>query len=240
MKKTKNYVLFWVSVYIALGVLGGLFLAPLELFGVIKIRNKHLVPKRPKGLMLISNHLSFWEPFVLPYLFIKRAFLNPIKYFPYSAPDLNNFDKWWWSLFKERFIFFPRGNNRGCEEAIIAAMELLELGRIFIIFPEGGRTGTNKTNKWEFSKSGKYKLRPLASGAIHLALRTHCDILPVWVEGSNKVMPIGSKLPKFWKPIVITIGSVFKLEGEDNKDGVLLGKAIFTEKILELADQDLN
>jgi len=233
MKDFKNAFFFWLLLYPGLIVLGWLFLGLLELCGAVRIHNKHLVPKSPRGLLVISNHPSFWEPFVLNYLFIKPATFSPTKFFPYSAPDLKNFDKWYWTTFKDRFVFFPRGDPRGCALAQAQAASLLQRGRIFIIFPEGGRTGTNRCDKWFYSAKG-YRLRPLKSGATHLALQTGCDILPVWVKGAERVMPLGSRLPKFWRRIDIRVGPVFKLTGDDKEAGT----AKLVESLLALADAD--
>lgn len=235
MKKFKNALFFWLFFYPGI-IISWLFLGLLELFGVIRIHNKHFIPQHPKGLLLISNHPSLWEPIVLNYLFIRQAIFNPTKYFPYSTPDQKNYDKWYWTAFKNRFIFFPRGNQRACAIAHARTGRLLKRGRIVIIFPEGGRTGKNKSNEWFVSEKG-YRLRPLKSGAAHLALQTNCDVLPVWVKGAERVMPLGSKLPKFWRRIDIRIGPVFKLFGEDNKENSNKETAKFVEKLLDLADE---
>lgn len=237
MKKFKNALFFWLLLYPGIIILGWLFFGLLRLFGVVRIHNEQLIPKFPKGLLLISNHPSYWEPFVLNCLFIRQATFNPIRFFPYNAPDLKNFDKWYWTTFKNRFVFFPRGDQRDCAIAHARAGRLLRNGRIVIIFPEGGRTGTNKSDQWLVSKKG-YRLRPLKSGATRLALQTNCDVLPVWVKGAERVMPLGSRLPKFWRRVDIGIGPVFKLEGEDNKENSIKGTAEFTKILLDLADED--
>ena len=237
MKKFKNALFFWLLLYPVIIISGWFFLGLLELFGVIRIRNKHFIPQHPKGLLLISNHPSCWEPFVLNCLFIKQATFNPTKFFPYSTPDLKNYDKWYWATLKDRFIFFPRSNRRACAIALARAGRLLKRGRIVIIFPEGGRTEKNKGDKWFVSEKG-YRLRPLKSGAARLALQTNCDVLPVWVKGAERVMPQGSRLPRFWRRIDIRVGPVFKLEGEDNKENSDKGTAKFIKNLLDLADED--
>jgi len=236
-KKLKNVFFFWVFFYPGVILLGWLFLGLLELFHVIRVHNRYLIPWHHKGLLLISNHPSVWEPFVLYCLFIRRATFNPIQVFPYSTPDLKNFDKWYWTTFKDHFIFFPRGDKRACAIAHARAQRLLKRGRIVIIFPEGGRTGTNPCDEWFVSKKG-YHLRPLKDGAVRLALRTGCDVLPVWVKGAEEAMPRGSKLPKFWRRIDLFVGPAFKLKGEDNKEGIEQGTAEFIKNLLNLADAD--
>ncbi|MDP2944120.1 MAG: hypothetical protein Q8N57_00920, partial [bacterium] len=95
----------------------------------------------------------------------------------------------------------------------------------------------NKSDQWFVSKKG-YRLRPLKSGATRLALQTNCDVLPVWVKGAERVMPLGSRLPKFWRRVDVRIGSIFRLEGEDNKENSIKGTVEFTKILLDLADED--
>lgn len=238
IKRFRDYFFFWSLVYLLIIVLGWLFLGSLHLLGIIRIHNKHLMPKRPQRLMLISNHPSFWEPFFLNFLFIKAATINPIKFFPYSAPDLKNFNKWYWTASKARFIFFPRGDQRGCVEAYTRALRVLRRGRNLIIFPEGGRTSTNTGSCWFYSAKGN-KLRPLKNGAPRLALQSACDILPVWVKGAERAMPRGSKLPRFWRRVDVIIGEPFKVSGEDNKENLEKTKAEMVRRLLALSDHEI-
>lgn len=236
LRKLADAFFFWLLLYPAIIVLGWLFLGSLELFGAIRIRNKNLLPKWPRGLLVVSNHPSFWEPFALNYLFIRAASLNPIRFFPYGTPDFHNFNKWYWTTLKNRFIFFPRGDDRSCAAAHARAARLLKKGRIVIIFPEGGRTGTNKSNIWLQSPKGN-RLRPLKSGAARLALQSKCDILPVWVRGADRVMPLGSKLPKFWRRTEIIVGESFRLEGEESRSYLKSANEEIANRLLSLSDQ---
>ncbi len=239
MKKLKKIrdATFFVLFLCPVIILALLFFGTLELLGVIKIHGRKNIPKYKEGLILATNHPSFYEPMVLGYVFIKYIIKNPIKNFPYSCPDFTNFNKWYWTTMKERFIFFPRGNKRKCAIALARAVRLLKRNRIVIIHPEGGRTSTNKTSEWHIAENG-CRLRPLQPGAIHLALRTNCHILPGWVKGAEKAMPRGSKLPYFWKKIEIFLGEPFRLKGEDTKENLEKGKKIIVEKILALSKKD--
>jgi len=237
-KRFRDYFFFWSLVYLVIIIIGWLFLGSLRLFRVIRVHNKQLVPKRPQSLILISNHPSFWEPFFLHCLFVRAASINPVKFFPYSAPDLKNFNKWYWTAFKARFIFFPRGNKRGCALAQARALRVLKRGRILIIFPEGGRTSTNSGKGWLISTKG-HKLRPLKSGASRLALQSGCDILPVWVKGAERAMPRGSKLPRFWRRVDVIVGETFRIKGEDSKENLEKAKDEMTKRLLALADQEV-
>lgn len=64
-------------------------------------------------------------------------------------------------------------NTLGYEEMIELCKNSLETGTNLIVFPEGTRTPRNGTNAFK-------------KGAARMALDTHCDILPVYIGGSDK------------------------------------------------------
>lgn len=220
----------------------GAFFGVLYLLGIIKIKGWENVPLSYRcqfGLLMTSNHQSMWETFVLNILFMQHMIFHPKIFFPFSTPDKGNYDKWYWTLFKHRFIFFPRGSRKGCALALNETIEIIKRRRVVIMFPEGGRTDTNITNEWIISSKG-YRLRSLKPGAAHVGLATGCDVLPVWVDGFQNAMPIGKTFPKFWKPVCIYVGQMYKLEGrEDIKEDVEKGTALIVAKILELADENM-
>lgn len=234
-KRYLDRFLFGLFFYPLIIIFGWLFFGSLELLGVIRIKNRHFIPDSHQGLLLIANHPSFWEPVVLNYLFLRQAALNPFRFFPYSTPDFNNFKQWYWLALRSRFIFFPRGDVRGCAIASARAVRILKRGRIVIMFPEGGRTSSSPPSIRLVSKNG-YQLRPLKSGAIRLALRTNCLVLPIWVKGAERVMPRGSRLPRFWRRLDIIIGPAFSISGPESKENIELAKEEIIRRLFNLAD----
>lgn len=235
LKKVKSVLLLWLVAYPLWLVSVFCFLIFL-LFGFVRIHNWKLMQFWPKRLIIISNHPSMWEPVLLNYLFLLRSFVLPFKFIPYSTPDLSNYNKWYWELVKERFIFVPRHKPEVIRSAFRRMAQLLKKGKILIIFPEGGRTATNKENNWHYSKLG-HRLRPLKEGAAKLALETDSEILIVWVNGADKALPVGHFWPKFWKRTDIYIGSTIKLTGNfHNNNDLKKGTDEITKSLLELAD----
>jgi 1-acyl-sn-glycerol-3-phosphate acyltransferase len=242
MKKYIMYLVEGFLIFIEI-IICGLFLGLLWLFGIIRIKGWKNIPLSYEyfsGVLMTSNHLSMWETFVLNLLFMPHMIFNPKKFYPYGTPDKGNYDKWYWILFKHRFIFFPRGNRKGCVTALNEVVETVKRKRVVIMFPEGGRTGTNKTNEWVVSPKGQ-RLRPLKPGVAHVALMTGCDILPIWVDGFQYAMPIGTTFPKFWKRVYIYVGPMYKIDGdENNKEDMERATALIAAKILELADENMT
>jgi 1-acyl-sn-glycerol-3-phosphate acyltransferase len=42
--------------------------------------------------------------------------------------------------------------------------------------------------------------------------QTSAPILPVWVDGSDRIMPPGARFPRFWRPMTLVIGEPLYFE----------------------------
>jgi 1-acyl-sn-glycerol-3-phosphate acyltransferase len=63
------------------------------------------------------------------------------------------------------------------------AQEVLEAGQVLVVFPEGGlRKGMG--------------VGPISDGVAFLAMRTGATVVPVGMYGTDKVLPIKSKIPR--------------------------------------------
>ena len=72
----------------------------------------------------------------------------------------------------------------GTLSSLRVAIKVLKSGASLMVFPEGSR---------EFSDG---KFLPFKSGAAHLARKTGCHILPVTINGGNRVWPRGNRFPR--------------------------------------------
>ena len=113
----------------------------------------------------------------------------------------------------------------------------LNSGKIVVLFPEGGRTF--KGEDFLYSQKGK-KIRILKDGIGWLVLKTGALVVPVWVEGTDKVLPNSlDKLfvfPRPWKKIIIKIGEPLRFQGSSASKREQVNQ-IITNKLLELADE---
>jgi len=198
-----------LAVLWTIGALGGTLFFLLRIFGRIRLMGydiKKLYPTE-KGLIVIYNHPSLWEPGILPFLLFP-FFLFSLRFAPYSAPDKRNFfDKWWFYLIRRFCIPIDRekGRTKGLRELI----KNVNQGKIVIVAPEGGRTDKGEEfkvlenggkivikKKHELTQNDIHKIRRFQRGFSALLKLTQAPVLPIWTEGGNRVIPNKDSFPK--------------------------------------------
>lgn len=183
----------------------------LDKLGLLKVTGWERLPKELKKIIVVSNHPSLWEPLLLSYLFC-RQYIFDFKRAPYNLPDANNYyRKWfsflWWPI-RARFIPVERDVHGVANFVTVyrAMLKVLRDGGNLIIFPEGGRTSSvTSSEKLQTSPKGK-KLRYFSDGAAGVALSAKAIIVPVWLDGFEKILPRGSWLPRIWRKCSVKIG----------------------------------
>jgi 1-acyl-sn-glycerol-3-phosphate acyltransferase len=203
--------LSFTPTYLA-GVFIGACLLILRIFKIWKVNGIENIPtleeKGDRGLILVSNHPSLLEPIALVGLFAHWYIVRP-KLGPWNIAETSNFRRGFFRLMKPRLIFVDRNSISSEACAIRQAKTLLESGAVFIIFPEGGRTYRGAKNKF-LTGNNNGKIRVFKGGAGFLAIQTQAIVLPVWVQGTDKVVPnietARYSMMRFWRPVSIKIG----------------------------------
>jgi len=260
--KTKliSEIRFFVVNYLLAPILG-ILICLLEAFGRIKFLHFERFPIWEERLIIVSNHPSLLEPVILPvigfpwvnlpWVFsslwsrikfslswlkeLRKEFSLHKKLLPANVPDKNNFyDPPYLRLFQRINVPVDRnGGAHGRISTVLALKKILENGGRVLIFPEGTRTFKTIEESRVRSASGK-ELGKLKDGAAWLALKANAKILPIWVEGTDKVLPNNKfPLPRLWNGIMIKIGSPFLVEGGTRQEATLE----ITQAFLELADE---
>ena len=128
----------------------------------------------PGPVLLIANHQSFFDPIIVgigpyprPFYSIARHTLWNNKLFGWLMTSLNA---------------IPVDQNKGDLTAMRRCLEVLNGGRVLLIFPEGARTEDGKTNRF-------------ATGTMMLIKRSRATILPIAIEGAYDLWPRGKKWP---------------------------------------------
>jgi 1-acyl-sn-glycerol-3-phosphate acyltransferase len=138
-------------------------------------------------VILAANHLSVVDSFLIPLVTPRRvSFLAKEEYFRGGNPK-----RWVTRAFIEGIdaIPVPRGGYRAAQESLEAALRVLEGGGAFGIHPEGSR-----------SRDGRlYRGR---TGVAWLAIASGAPVVPVALLGTDRIQPVGARLPKPGKLVV--------------------------------------
>lgn len=219
-EKNKLLIIRWT-----MGLFFGLIFWILKLTRRVKVQgyDRRKLDPENSGLILISNHPSFWEPALLPFLFFPWYLLSS-RFIPFSIVDKKDYhDKWWFFPFRGVCEPVERGNPKEEIKAIDRMREKLSQNQALILYGEGKRTFRRPFEEsWEVkrSESGKV-IRKFPQGIRRLFLDISPLVLPVWTEGGDKVIPNLSSSPRFllriWRQTIIKIGEPRKLEGISKK-----------------------
>lgn len=150
------------------------------------------------GFLIASNHASYLDIPLLGCGIMRRVwYIGRHDLFP--VPLLNGL--------LQALGWIPLRLGRLDREAFNKAVSLIKSGKPVAIFPEGGRTMTGA-------------LKPGKPGIGMIVAQTGCPVVPAYIEGTFKVLPPGSKWPRFHR-ITVTYGApidfssdVAQLEGK--------------------------
>lgn len=146
-------------------------------------------------VIVASNHRALIDSIILSAIFPRRVSFIA-KASPLNAPGLRG---WAMRQVYELLGIIPvdRSSRRDAAAALDPAVEVLRAGGVFGVFPEGTR-----------SRDGRlYRGR---TGVAHAALSTGAPILPVALEGTERVQPHGSTWPRP-RRFTVTLGELIEV-----------------------------
>ena len=121
--------------------------------------------------VIVANHVSFIDTFVMWQLPIYKKFIMAEKYT--KIPIFGNICK------ACGHVFVDMNNRHTTINAVDKACETIKDGSSFAIFPEGKRSDNPNV------------LLPFKTGAFRIAQKANIKILPVVIRGSGKALPVG-------------------------------------------------
>jgi 1-acyl-sn-glycerol-3-phosphate acyltransferase len=146
-------------------------------------------------VILASNHLSVVDSLVIPIVTRRPVyFLAKNEYFvkPLTRSLMLGLNQ----------IPVDRSGGRASLMALDAALPVLREGKVLGIFPEGTRSPDGRL----------YRGRP---GVAKLALDTGATIVPVGLFGTDKVQPLGARLPRLGAKVEVRFGEPLDLSKWD-------------------------
>ncbi|HEX2705725.1 MAG TPA: lysophospholipid acyltransferase family protein [Candidatus Lustribacter sp.] len=180
------------------------------------IRGTENIP-REGGVILASNHLSFIDSFAIPLAAPREVvFIAKAEYF--TGTGIGGAIR---RVFFEAINAIPvdRSSSRAAQESLDAALEVLQDGGAFGIYPEGTR-----------SRDGRlYRGR---TGVAWLALTAGVPVVPVALSGTDLIQPVGARFPRLAR-VTVTFGE--PLHFAERYAGVPQGRArrAVTDEIMD-------
>ena len=176
-----------------------------RLFLGFKVIGAENFPKK-EGVIVAANHASYFDIPLIGCAVSRRLFyLGRANLFPY--PFLG------WALQKLGWI--PLKTHRLDRKAFGIALTHLKEGNSVVIFPEGSRTMDGKLQKG----------RP---GIGYLVAESQCQVIPLFISGTFKVLPVRAKWPRCF-PVSVAIGKPIDFSKEFKEE--LSDSKAFYEKV---------
>lgn len=182
------------------------------------VKGHENIPKTG-GVILASNHLSFIDSVFLPLVIDRRiSFLAKSDY--YTTRGLKG---WATKNFLKATGMLPidRSGGKASEASLNTGLGVLAKGEVLGIYPEGTRSPDGKL----------YRGR---TGVARMILEGNVPVVPVVMVDTDKVMPIGKRLPKV-RRIGVVIGEPIdfsRFEGMESDRFIL--RSITDEIMFEL------
>ncbi|MGI8647132.1 MAG: lysophospholipid acyltransferase family protein [Mycobacteriales bacterium] len=131
-------------------------------------------------VILAANHRSFIDSVILTLVAPRPvAFLTKAEYF--QASGLRAIVSRW--LFTAMgAIPVERGKHRSAQASLDQALDVLNAGHAFGIYPEGTRSIDGRLYRGH-------------TGVAWLALTTRAPVIPVALVGTDRIQPVGARLP---------------------------------------------
>lgn len=127
-----------------------------------------------RAYIFICNHISLVDAIACYVVLPVKAHVRMI-----AKKELKKIPIFGWGMRVSNFIFIDRVNSSSARSAILQATDKVNEGFSVLFFAEGTR-----------SKDGK--LKKLKNGAFILAMEAEAILVPLYIRGTNRVLPKGS------------------------------------------------
>lgn len=176
---------------------------------------------RTGGVIMASNHLSFIDSVFLPLVIDRRiSFLAKSDYYTAKGARgwlIRNF------LTAAGMLPIDRSGGKASEASLQTGLGVLARGEMLGIYPEGTRSPDGRL----------YRGR---TGVARMILEGHVPVVPVAMIDTEKVMPIGRRLPKV-RRIGIVIGEPLDFSRFEGMEGDRFILRSITDEIMYQLDR---
>ncbi len=174
-----------------------------RLFVKLKIEGRENLESLTLPAIFMPNHISYLDSLVLlmalPFRIRKRIAFAAAKDVVYEYyKSIAGMIELWFNSFP-----FPRQENEDIRAGLDYMGRMLDKNFSVVVFPEG-----------KVGLSGE--LQPLKRGAGLIAVEMDSLIVPVKIEGTNTIMPLGKIIPRRRGEVIITFGKPIKFGRRDS------------------------
>jgi 1-acyl-sn-glycerol-3-phosphate acyltransferase len=149
------------------------------------------IPKEG-GAILASNHLSAADSLFLPIVVSRDiTFLAKAEYFVGDGLKGRVTAAFFRGI---KQIPVERGNGRAALNALDIALQVLSEGELFGIYPEGTRSPDGNLHRGH-------------TGIARIALEAKVPVIPIAMINTDKVQPIGTRMPRLGHSIGVRVGA---------------------------------
>ena len=154
----------------------------------VKVRGRENLKKR-QSYVIVANHQSAFD------VFLMYGFLGvPIKWM--MKIGLAKIPLVGAACRAAGFIFVDHSTPRAAQRSVDEAKHRLKDGASLAVFPEGSRTHNGKMNRFH-------------KGAFQVAYYQHLPIVPVTINGTFKILPIGALITKPYRMEMVIHPPIF-------------------------------
>lgn len=167
-------------------------------------------------VVLASNHLSFSDSIFLPLMVPRRVtFLAKAEYFTGTGIK-GRLTRWFMSGAGQ--VRIDRASASAAKDALETGTRILRSGKVLGIYPEGTRSPDARLYR---GKTGVARMS-LDSGAL---------VVPVAMIDTEKIQPIGTKLPRVHK-VRIRVGTALDFSRYEGMSGDRFVERSMTDEIM--------
>lgn len=190
--------------------------AGVHLFSSFKIISKQNLKGLERPLLIIANHRSLWDPFIIGTLF---PFFST-KYLPIGFMVNDRYYKWLRPFFWLTRSF-PANRGKGLDVSLKVPRRILSSGGVFLIFPAGQRHYLGRAP------------RPKRGAAVLALEMLWLNILPIYLN-TVSCWSIKDFLLRR-KSIKVAVGKSFKLKEKTNSRNVNEVARVLADEIFKLS-----
>jgi len=201
-------VFYWVLKFVLVGPILRLVFRP-DIQGLENVPNKG-------PAILASNHLSFSDSIFLPLMVPRRVtFLAKSEYF--TGKGLKGLLIRW--FFRGAgMVPIDRTDGTAAKDALDTGIRILREGKLLGIYPEGTRSPDARLYR------GK-------TGLARMALESGAVVIPVVMVDTEKIQPIGKKIPRIHK-VRIRVGVPLDFSRYDGMSGDRFVERSMTDEVM--------